>query len=110
MYISSPLGVPIRPSVPTSVSTNGGKTSSDMGRSPAPSPSPSPTPKPFQHHVSVQFARDTFVLLGPQPAVAVLDIALNSTALEDLCVRVVTRDGSAISECHTVASGRRTVR
>ena len=45
------------------------------------------------------------MLLRPQPAVAVLDVVLNSTALEDLCVRVVTRDGSAVGECHIVANG-----
>lgn len=64
-----------------------------------PIPSPSPSIKPKKHYVSVQFGRDTYVLLGPQATLATLDVVLNSTALEDLCVSVVTRDGSAVGGC-----------
>ena len=39
------------------------------------------------------------MLLESQATLATLDVVLNSTALEDLCVSVVTQDGSAVGGC-----------
>ena len=65
--------------------------------SPSPSPSPTPTGRPLRQYVSVHFDRDTFVVESGV-TVAVLDVVLNSTVMEALCVVAVTRDGSAVGE------------